>query len=173
MRRSYLFGQLIFCFLLVLFFGSSCKKEKDTTYGVNALELQPATSGKAKLKTNDQYLAILHANLFQKALSANQIFDLARCMETIGDQELAREVIISNFFNDPTVILPTHKSMWQDMDKFIIDTYKRFLVRNPSQAEKTYLKNFITKNSDVNDSTRVSPEIVYFSFALSNEYMYY
>ena len=145
-----------------------CKKEPiDPHFELNNYELYPATAGKDKLKTNEQYVAILHANLFQTALSANDIFDLNNCIESIGDKELAREVIISNFMNKEGVQLPSEEEMDANIDQFIIDTYIRFLVRIPTEAEKTYLRNYIQGNPFM------TPELVYFSFALSNEYMFY
>lgn len=131
----------------------------------------PPNSGKTKLKTDEQYVAILHANLFQTALSANQIFDISQCMASIGDQELAREIVISNFMNKPGTIIPTKAQMAGDVDKFIVETYNRFLVRNPTEAEKTYFNNYIT--SHITPADTILPELVYVSFALSNEYMYY
>lgn len=156
--------------LLVLFVSVvfvSCKKEPEAKFVLNDVELYPNSAGKTKLKSNQQYVAILHANLFQTALSANDIFEIDNCIESIGDKELAREVIISNFMNDEGVIIPTVEEMNTDIDAFIVDTYVRFLVRFPTEAEKAYLRNFIITNP------YVTPEIVYFSFALSNEYMFY
>ncbi len=86
---------------------------------------------------------------------------------SIGDQELAREVLISNLFNTSSVQLPSQEEMMADLDGFIEETYKRFFVRLPSEGEKTWVKNFISNNP------YMSPELVYFSFALSNEYLYY
>ncbi|MDG1262768.1 MAG: hypothetical protein P8H59_02230 [Flavobacteriales bacterium] len=146
---------------------SSCKKEPEASFILNDVELYPNAAGKTKIKSNEQYVAILHANLFQTALSANDIFEINNCIESIGDKELAREVIISNFMNDSDVILPTVDEMNTDIDAFITETYVRFLVRYPTEAEKEYVRNFIITNP------YVTPEIVYFSFALSNEYMYY
>ncbi len=145
----------------------SCKPEPETSFILNDVELYPSSAGKTKEKTNEQFVAILHANLFQTALSANDVYDVNRCIESIGDKELAREVIISNFMNDPAVQLPSVEEMNADIDQFIEDTYVRFYVRYPTEAEKTYLRNFIQNNP------YVTPEIVYFSFALSDEYMYY
>jgi len=157
--------------ILLLSFGIlflfSCKKEKDNIYQVNEIGLLPSTAGKTKLKSNEQYVAILYANMFQKALSANQLFDIAQCMESIGDQELAREVLISNFMNKTGVIIPTDSVMRTNIPQFVSDTYKRFFIRYPTEAEKTYLTNYITADPNV------IPELVYFSFALSDEYMYY
>lgn len=150
---------------------SGCKKEPERMFEVNEVGLLPPSAGKVKQKTNEQYVAILHANLFQTALSANQIFVISQCIESIGDKELAREVIISNFFNKPGTIVPSKAEMIADLDKFVIETYNRFLVRNPSEAEKTYFKNYITAHTTPTDT--ILPELVYFSFALSNEYMFY
>ena len=54
-----------------------------------------------------------------------------------------------------------------DIDAFIDETYARFFVRLPTEAERTYVRNFIQGNP------YMTPELVYFSFALSDEYMYY
>jgi len=143
----------------------SCKKDK--LYEVNGVDILPASTNKDKLKTNEQYVAILHANLFQTALSANELFDISQCIESIGDKELAREVVISNFMNKPGVIMPADSTMRADIDQFTIETYNRFLVRQPTEAEKTWFRNYITADPNV------TPELVYFSFALGNEYLFY
>ena len=166
MVKSLSVRTILLVFSAVLLLPASCKKDDDT-YQVNSELILPASAFKTKLKTDQQYVAILHANLFQQALSANELYDIAQCIESIGDKEVAREVVISNFMNKPGVQIPTDSVMHADIDKFIVETYERFLVREPSEAEITYLKNFIL--SDPN----VTPELVYFSFALSNEYLFY
>lgn len=153
----------ILCVLVL----QACKKEPDPEFHLNGVELLPPSAGKDKQKTNEQYVAILHANLFQTAMSANDIFEINNCIESIGDKELAREVVISNFMNDEGVQLPSIEDMEEDIDAFIIDTYARFFIRIPTEAEKTYVRNFIEGNP------YMTPELVYFSFALSDEYMFY
>ena len=146
---------------------SSCRKEPDAVFHINEVELYSSGGDKTKRKTNEQYVAILYTNLFQTALSANDLFDIGECIQSIGDKELAREVIISNFMNKPGVILPSEEDMNADLDQFITDTYVKFYVRYPTSAEKEFLRNFISSNP------YLTPELVYFSFALSDEYMYY
>lgn len=158
---------LSFSLLVFALFTSGCRKEPEPLFLLNDVALYPTSAGKEKVKTNEQFVAILYSNLFQTALSANDIFAINTCMESIGDQELAREVIISNFMNKPEVEIPSVEEMNADMDAFIEETYLRFYVRYPSEAESLWLKNFINTNP------YVTPEIVYFSFALSNEYLYY
>ena len=91
--------------------------------------LLPANAFKTKLKTDQQYAAILHANLFQQALSANELYDIAQCIESIGDKEVAREVIISNFMNKPGVQMPTDSVMRADIDGFVFDKIGRASCR--------------------------------------------
>ncbi|MCC6599375.1 MAG: hypothetical protein IT223_01725 [Crocinitomicaceae bacterium] len=146
---------------------ASCKKDQEALFEVNNVMLYDNSADKSKLKSNEQYVSILYTNLFQTALSNNTVFELGKTLLSLGDQELAREVLISNFFNDAGVQMPTADEMNADIDAFIVETYKRFFVRLPSEAEKTWVKNFIERNA------YMTPELVYFSFAMSNEYMYY
>lgn len=163
-------NKIIIAFL-ILFSFSSCKKEKleDKVFQVNKVNLYASASSKLKEKTESQWIAVLYTNLFQQALSAGDIYRAGQCITSIGDKELAREVIISNFMNStsPLPVIPTNGDMRADIDKFVKDTYERFLIRRPTEGEKQYFRNEIE-----NDPLR-SAEIVYFSFALSNEYLYY
>ena len=154
-------GLSVLCALLL----GACRK--DPIYELNTIDLRAPSPNKDQLKTNEEYVAILHANLFQTALSANEVYQLAQCIESIGDKELAREVIISNFMNKPGVQIPTDAAMRADIDTFTKATYNRFLVRDPSEAELTWFRNYITGDP------YVTPELIYFSFALSDEYLFY
>jgi hypothetical protein len=154
-------GLSVLCVLLL----GACRKEP--IYELNTIDLRAPSPNKDQLKTNEEYVAILHANLFQTALSANEVYQLAQCIESIGDKELAREVIISNFMNKPGVQIPTDAAMRADIDTFTKATYNRFLVRDPSEAELTWFRNYITADP------YVTPELIYFSFALSDEYLFY
>ena len=159
MRRSLLLA------LTLVLVATGCRKEP--IYELDQVDLRPPSPDKDQLKTNEEYAAILHANLFQTGLSANALFELGQCIESIGDKELAREVLISNFMNKPGVILPSDSAMRADIDAFMVDTYRRFLIRDPSEAEKTWFRNYIEADPNV------TPEIVYFSFAMSDEYLFY
>jgi len=162
-KKALLFLPLVlFCMLFC-----HCKKDVERIYEVNNIDLLPPNTIKNKNKTNEQYVSIVYANLFQKALSANQLFEISQCLQSKGDQVLAREVLISNLMNKKNVIIPTDSVMRLDIDKFITETYIRFLVRRPTEAEKTYFRNYVKSNANV------TPELIYFSFALSDEYMFY
>jgi len=155
---------LSLCFSLVF---STCKKEEDITYGVNQVNADSYNSGKDKLKSTFQYISILYANLFQKALSANELVEITNCIESIGDKEVAHEIVLSNFMNKTGVIMPSDSLMRADVDVFLEDTYKRFFIRNITEAEREYFTNFLETHPNV------SVEMIYTAFSLSNEYQFY
>lgn len=146
---------------------SSCRKEPERIYELNAINARGFSGRKDKPKTKEQYIAILYTNLFQTALSGNQLVQIMNSMESIGDKELAREVVISNFMNRPEIILPSNDFMRNETDAFLNETYERFFVRQATEAERQWFKNFLQSNP------QISPELVYYAFALSNEYLFY
>lgn len=151
--------------VLALLLGG-CRKDV-FMYEVDPVDLAQYDGNKDREKTNQEYAAILHANLFQTALSPGDLYKIDQCIQSIGDKQLAREVIISNFMNKPGVIIPTPEEMLADVDGFITATYNRFLVRNPTEAERTWFRNTIEADPNV------TPELIYFSFALCEEYQFY
>lgn len=145
----------------------ACKKDPEVLYELNQVELTGNSADKTRQKSNQQYVNILRTNLFQSGLSSSQAYKLDQLFQSIGDKELAKEVLISNYFNEAGVQMPTTAQMNADIDAFVMDTYKRFFIREPNEAEKTWVKNFIQSNP------YMTPELVFFSFAMSNEYQYY
>ena len=163
MRGSRTAVRLALALALVI---SGCRKEEDV-YEVNPEDLQLVETSKFKLKTTNQYVAILYANLFQTALSANKLVEINRLFDAIGDDHVAKEVLISNFMNDASVVIPSDTDMRADPETFIYETYVRFLIRRPTEAEQAYFVNLIETNTDI------TAELIYFSFALSDEYEYH
>lgn len=159
--------RLAWAFLLLLVLAAGCRRDEYLIYEVDPVAVQGVNYGKNKQKTTEQYIAILYANLFQKALSGNQQVEISNLIESIGDKQVGFEMVVSNFMNRPDVVLPSMAEMRADVDGFIEDTYRRFLIRLPTEAEKAWFRNFIQTN------TFVTPEVVYLSFALCDEYQYY
>ena len=139
----------------------------DPIYDINQIQSNSYNANKTKLKTPGQYIAILYANLFQQALSANELVEITRCIESVGDKEIVHEVIISNFMNKTGVTIPSDSLMRVDLNSFIEETYKRFYVRDITEAEREYFLNFFESHPNV------SSEMVYTAFSLSNEYQFY
>ena len=145
--------------------GHACGHNIISSIGLGAMYL--LSKNKNKLKTTHQYISIVYANLFQQALSANELVEISRCIESIGDKQVAHEIVLSNFMNKEGVIIPSDSVMREDLDLFIEETYKRFYVRDITEAEREFFINFFENNQNV------SAEMVYMAFALSNEYQYY
>ena len=145
---------------------SSCKKD-DPIYDINQIQSNSYNANKTKLKTPGQYISILYANLFQQALSANELVEITRCIESVGDKEIIHEVIISNLMNKEGVTIPSDSLMRTDLNSFIVEAYKRFYVRDITEAEREYFLNFFESHPNV------SSEMVYTAFSLSNEYQFY
>ena len=151
----------------ILLLIAGCTAEPDVTYGLQPLELNASNAEKDRVKSIDQWITILHADLFGEALGSAELFEVKQAFASIGDQEIARAVLVSNFMQDDGVQLPDPGVITQNPDGFIDDTYVRFLVRYPTEAERTWMRNFLASNPTV------TPELVYTSFALSEEYLHY
>ena len=155
---------IIILFLIIL--GSSCT-EQSFVYEVNDITVLPNNAAKDKLKTQEQFISILYANLYQKALSPNQLVEASEAITSIGDKRVAFETIVAKFIKDPEVIIPSNEDMRMNIDAFLIDTYKRFYVRLPTEAEKKWMTEYIESRPNM------TPELIYYSFATSDEYYYY
>ncbi|MBK9106601.1 MAG: hypothetical protein IPL92_19100 [Saprospiraceae bacterium] len=145
---------------------SSCAEEY-YVYGVDDVEITPVNSTKDKPKTHAQYISILYANMFQKAIGPNQMLQALNAIESIGDKQVAYDMLVSKYMNDPEVKIPTVESMRADPETFVRETYKRFLVRQPTEAELQWMINYIDSRP------AVTPELIFFSFATSNEHAHY
>jgi hypothetical protein len=156
-----------FYLLLFMFISFLACKQDQYVYEIQEQTILPVNSEKNKPKTTSQYISILHTNLFQRAISPNRMLDALKAIESIGDKQVAFDILVSKYMNDGGVALPSQEDMQEDPEKFIRDTYKRFLVRQPTEAELTWMRNYI------NSRPNVTPELVYFAFATSNEHFHY
>lgn len=154
---------IISCFLY------SCKKNEFAEYEVNDVDVYNNSHRlvKGTRKNDVQYISILSTNLFQKPISSAKVIQTQNVIESVGDKALVNEIIISNYMNDPEVLLPEDSEMRADVEKFVIETYKRFYVRPPAEVEKTFFVNYIEANPNV------TVEMVYTSFSASDEYLFY
>lgn len=153
--------------LMVVVLVPSCTKEKDVIYGLVEQDVVPPNARKKKLKSDSQYVAILYANMFQRALSYNQLVSIGRVIQSIGDRFLAYELIVSNMMNEQDIIFPTYAEMNADVDFFINESYNRFFIRDATELEMEWWRNYIQNNP------QVTPEHVYVAFAISDEYNFY
>ena len=157
----------LWCAALALMLSfSGCQKDY-FVYEINDQTILPVNSQKIKPKSITQYISILYTNFFQRAISPNSMLQAQKAIESIGDKQVAFDILLSKYMNDPKVILPTVESMRQDPEGFIRNTYKRFLVREPTEAELNWMLNYIKSRPNV------TPEHFYFAFGTCNEHFNY
>lgn len=147
----------------------ACKKNSSTYEVVNTSSYGDNLN-KDKSKSNIEFHSILSTNLFQKPSSINELSRIDRVIQSCGDKSLINEVIISNYMNSSNVRLPSRRMMVDSTERFVEETYIRFFIRRPTEAEKTWFINFINANKS---NPNFRPELVYTAFAASDEYMFY
>lgn len=145
----------------------NCTKEKQVTFGVKETAVYDDKSKKTKNKSEAEYISILYTNLYQTPISPTQLYKTQTVLVSIGDRNVANEMLLSNYFNTGTLQIPTNTEMRADLSAFIENTYKRFFLRNPTEGEKVFFKNYINANPSI------SVEMVYTAFATADEYQYY
>lgn len=159
----------IWVLVLSVVFMMACKKN-NAKFEVVQVPSSGDNLNKDKSKSNIEFHSILSTNLFQKPMSINELTRLDRVIQSCGDKTLINEVIISNYMNASAVRLPSRAMMIDSTERFIEETYIRFFIRRPTQAEKTWFINFINANKS---NPNFRPELVYTAFAASDEYMFY
>ena len=161
--------------LVILFFGLlGCKKKvtQEVVYDNVIYELNPKSvyitnAEKTKQKNESQYQSITYSDLYQKSIPKGQLNDLTTLSLAFGDKQVFNELIISNYMNDVQVIIPSDGLMRSDVKQFVKNTYLRFYLREPSELELYYFENLI------NEDNSLTPEMIYYSFTISNEYQFY
>lgn len=158
--------RLAFIFLTIFTLGG-CTKERNIEFGVDEARVLEDKSRKTKQKNDAEFVSILYTNLYQKAISPNQLYKTQNVVYSIGDQDVANEMLLSNYFNTSGITIPTNFEMRNNLETFIVNTFKRFYLRYPSEGEKAFFEQYIKTNSNV------TVEMVYTAFACSDEYQYY
>ncbi len=151
---------------LLLLLVWSCK-EKTYVYEVNDLTVSPNSGEKTKQKSVEQFVSIAFANMYQRGISSSEMVHLSDLIRSIGDKQIAYEVIIAKMMTDPELSIPDMAEMRSDLSAFVAQTYRRFYVREPSEAEQTWWVNYLDTRPEI------TPQLVYYAFATSNEYYYY
>lgn len=156
--------QFIYIIIVISLF--SCK-EKSYVHEINEIDVAQNNADKNKEKSPEIFINVAYANLYQEALSTNRLVDATEAVLSIGDKQVAYEVLIAKMMVDPNVILPTNAEMRNDLETFIEEAYSRFYVRIPTEAEKTWWVNYLESHPNL------TSEHVFFAMATSNEYNFY
>lgn len=146
---------------------SACQKEKNIVYQVNDVDVNKPEGSKDYVKSQTEFISIAYTDLFGQNISQTELQSLAVPYAGFGDLKLIEDMIIKNFLNNPSAIVPSNATMRANVSQFIVETYQKFLNRNPNEFELWHMKSLIEENTDI------TPELVYYAIMTSNEYRYY
>lgn len=146
---------------------SGCKKEKIYTYGVDEVTVEQPGASKPTVKSDFELISIAYTDLFGTTIPPDKLQEAAISYQAFGDKRLVIDMLILNYLNDPSVILPSDASMRADLDAFVDATFRKFFVREPSAFERWYVADLIAKDA------ALTPDLVYYAFMTSNEYRFY
>jgi hypothetical protein len=150
---------------LVFLISFSCKKtENKTVYQVQEVFVNQPGADKPNVKKSTEYISIAYSDLFQKSIPTELLDELTESYIAFADVTVIEDLIIRNFLNDVTVIVPTDDDMRDDLTSFVKECYNQFYGREPSGQEAWYLTKLIEDNSGL------TPDVIYYSFLTSNEY---
>lgn len=152
---------------IVLIINTGCTKDIHVNYALNPVSVYESKAQKFKAKNEAEYISILFTNLYQNAIDPTLLFQSQSVLYSIGDQNVAKEMLLSGYFNQSGIKIPSNTEMRNNIPQFVVETYKRFYLRYPSEAEKVYFTNYIENN------LTVTVEMVYTAFATSDEYSFY
>jgi len=156
---------ILICSVLILF---SCKKEKNVIYRLNDVIIEQNSANKDHLKSTTEFISIAYSDIFGTIISISKLSDLTQTYKAFGDKFLIEEMIIKNFLNEPTNLIPAIDTTSETaIENFVTDTYKKLYNRNPDEYELWFVADMITKDNDL------TAELVYYSLMTSNEYRYY
>ena len=150
-----------------LFATSACNKDQRVTYEVQTKELYQSAAQKQTLKTTIQFVSIAYSDLYNSSITSDQLNKLDLAYQAMGDKKIIEDMIIKNFLNQASSIIPTNTIMRNDVAAFVQNTYLRFYNRKPNEFEAWKMKDMIEKNTDI------TPKMVYYTLMTSNEYRYY
>lgn len=161
--QFYLTSILVLCALLAL---PACT-ERSATFELDPIEIGVADDAKTRAKRQRQFLQTLYNHLYQAPLPPSDAVALDELLRSIGDRQLAIEVVVAKMVDDPAAQLPSLSEMRNDPEAFIAGIYRRLYVRDATQAELSWWVNYLETHPDVDVAQ------VVFSFVTANEYNYY
>ncbi len=159
--------RLFILFLATGIFLTSCRKEKVYVFGVDDVTVTQPGAEKPNIKTDEEFISIAYSDLFGTNISQSELGELSLSYVSFGDKRAVIDWIILNFLNDPAADVPTDAEMRADVNLFVNNTFRKFLVRDPNEFETWWISNQIENDTDM------TPEVVYYTFMTSNEYRFY
>lgn len=152
------------CFGLLAW--AACTEER-VIYEPESFELGAGNSPELRLKRDRQFVQTLYNHIYQAALPPAEASAIDEILRSIGDRQIAIEMIVARMVSDPRAQLPPASQLRDDPEAFIGGLYRRLFVRQAQQAELSWWVNYLRTHPEVDVA-----QVVY-AFVTSEEYRYY
>ncbi len=150
--------------LLMSWLITSCDDQGNVIFGLEDVTIKQEGIEKPNIKTNIEFISIAYSDLIGKSITSDELSALSLAYDSFGDSKTIEDLIIRNILRRPDATIPNEVQMRNNIDQFVIDTYRKFFNRDPNEFEQWFLTTEIEKNPDV------TPEVVYYGIMTSNEY---
>lgn len=159
MRRILLIGVAI-CVI-------SCTEVELNQYEIDPVQVGNSGADKTQRKSDLQLISIMFSDVFSKAITQNDLQQLADAYNSFGDKQVIIDRITWRFLNDPQADLPADTELLTSSEEVIGALYERYLSRTPGEMELWYYQNWIGENPNLG--------VKHLAFVLltSEEYKYY
>lgn len=158
---------ILYISLIALTF-TACKRDPSYIFEVDDVAVTQSAGDKNRLKTDIEFVSIAYADIFSANIPQNSLEEIVTTYKSFGDKSLVIEMIVRKFINDGgESIQSIDRSSSENVELFVLETYKKLYNREPDAYEKWYLSDLIENNNDID------AEIIYFSLMTANEYRYY
>lgn len=151
----------------LLVFGNACKITELNIYELEEFHLEEQIGSKKNIKSDLQLISIAYSDLFGKEIPSDELNYYMESYDSIGDKVLVIDIIVRNFLNRSDVVIPSSTEMRNAPDRFVKESYKKFLVRQPTNSELWYFTNMISNHPEL------KPIHIYYALIVSDEYRYY
>jgi len=158
--------RLLTLILSLLFAATSCT-ERSTSFEIDTIEIGVADEAKERAKRERQFIQTLYNQIYQAPLPPSDAVAFSELFQSIGDRQVAIEVIVAKMVADPNAVLPSLTDLRGDPEAFTAQLYRRLYVRDATQAELSWWVNYLETHPDVDVAQ------VVFAFVTANEYRYY
>ena len=154
-------------YLILLSFTTWGCTTETTTYQVEPIEVGVNDEAKVRAKQSRQFIQALYNQVYQRALPPSEAVALDEFMRSIGDRQVAIELVVAKMVSDTAARLPDTQLLAGDPETFIGQLYRRFYVRDATQAELSWWVNYLETHPEVDVAS------VVFAFVTAEEYRYY
>jgi hypothetical protein len=159
--------KIVYLSLSIILALGSCKKETLYVYEVDPVTAQKDKNGKGIAKSTFEFISIAYSDVFETAISQNDLGRLSLLYLAFGDKKLIEDLLVKNMLNSPEVQLISNSQMRSNIEGFVTSIYQRIYNREPNELEAYTLAKSIT------DDVSLTPVVIYYSMMTSDEYRYY